>query len=320
MTPYDEFIRDTYWLMQAILKEALAVPGEIEFTLIENKNAPPLTTQRNILRALEDWHAFKLQPKVFSSENPPMVFRLNIKQKRFEELLYLFENGTKLNMAGDDLYELAHRYVRPSSDNDPRRLEAWEVMHRIKKDMPVAPESKKDTDSNSLRATFEIPPDTQWSAIVIKFENKFDIEILLKGKHLASSNADELGFIKTATKAKTVDKQWQLLQYLSVIYYAKNKQGEMMVEPTIENLARSLKVSKDAVMKTKEKLSKHLQKIFSISGDPFESYADAGYYQTKFTLTPEPDLRREEVWESGLPYNDNIKHSYLDDDLEKLPE
>jgi hypothetical protein len=156
---------------------------------------------------------------------------------------------------------------------------------------------------------FDLPPDSKWEDMTIKFkENSESIEIFSRDKLITSSDYKKMGFGKNKP-----DKQWGLLRRLAAIY-ATNEQrkGEKNVPATVTDLSQSLLGRVDQSAQTnihskKKALSSQLMQDFGIYDDPFDDYNQWGYYKTKFNLIPEPPLRyvgKEGVWIAGKKYND----------------
>lgn len=169
----------------------------------------------------------------------------------------------------------------------------------------------KDSLLNNNPAV-NLPENTQWEDIKIKFINQFDVEVYCKSKFLKKYSHIELGFVRKKTKEQKPDKQWQLLQQLAIIY--KNKK---LILPTIENLSHAMKINNDACMKIKEFLSNKLRAAFGIEHDPFDKYDPDKGYQLKFTLEPESMFRTNcDPYLSGGKfienYNSDKTKKYLD--------
>lgn len=156
---------------------------------------------------------------------------------------------------------------------------------------------------------FDLPPDSKWEDMTIKFkENSESIEIFSRDKLITSSDYKKMGFGKNKP-----DKQWGLLRRLAAIY-ATNEQrkGEKNVPATVTDLSQSLLGRVDQSAQTnihskKKALSSQLMQDFGIYDDPFDDYNQWGYYKTKFNLIPEPPLRyvgKEGVWIAGKKYDD----------------
>ena len=158
----------------------------------------------------------------------------------------------------------------------------------------------------------KLPEKSVWEDIEIRFKNQYDIEVYLKGKFLKTSNHEELGFFRSNTKDNDPDKQWGLLRLLAIIYNNKK-----IAKATLNELAQSLKITPNAIMKIKENLAKKLQKAFGLTQNPFYEYKEKGEYQTCFTLKPESELRGNgELFITKTRYHDNKEYKkhkeYLD--------
>ena len=112
MTPEEKFNRDVWWILQEIKKDSYLTPKgqRVEFSLrslpktksIRRKDVdygfPQEEVQRKLLFKLQEWKALdevEAVDDVFrgSSFIDPSIYRLTIKQPRFDELYRLYENG-----------------------------------------------------------------------------------------------------------------------------------------------------------------------------------------------------------------------------------
>lgn len=249
MTPHDAFSRDMWWLLQAIKKEMLAMPQNIEFAIADgDEGVPSATTQRNLLRRLKGWYALEFEPLFNAADKiQPAEFYLTINPKRFDELYRLFQNGIKFAIDSIDLYELANRWVRPLSYSDSKPFEAWEIMRgRVK------PSQRTKLKSGAMTEIFfKLPPDTTWPDVEIKFKNRFDVEIFLSKKFLKSCSYQELGFFKSRTKDKSPDKQWDFLRGLAAIYATAQQQKIEKVPTAIADLKKAF--GTDAAVMTRSR-------------------------------------------------------------------
>lgn len=297
--------------MRAIQRETLAIPHKIEFAISESgEGAPPVATQRNLLRRLKGWYALEFEPKINpADENPPTKLCLTIDNKRFNELYRLFENGLKFGIESSELYELANRWVRPFSYSDQKPFEAWEIMRGIIK-LPKIAKAKNSTTNEQI---FKLPQGTKWQSLEIKFESPFDVTISLNGKKLESSTHEKMGFFRSRTGDRVPDKQWALLRLLAAIYILSKQSGIERVPATIADLTKALG-TEGSVMTAKKKLSQRLQLIFGIQDDPFDDYEHWGYYKTKFNLVPESDLRRANPFEFGRKYDDEKLYGNIENE------
>lgn len=313
MTPHDDFIRDVWWLMQAIQKEYLTILRDIEFSLDTDKeNAPSIPAQRNLLRRLKGWQVLEYEPQIeLGNLDRPTHFLLTIDGKRFGDMYMLFENSLKLGIPGQELYELANRWVRPWSYNDPLNKRAWDIMKGyIKAPKPV---NRKIVSADPY---FKLPVGTTWEDIEIKFKNPFEIEVLAHGKFIKSAAYTDINLYRSRTKEQVPDKQWQFLRLLAVAYTLAPQQNMPVPAAMISDFKNSFNTTKDTVvMTTKKKLAQELQRIFGIKSDPFDDYKERGYYRTKFKLVAEPELRHDRLHESAQGFDDDLAYENGTNDL-----
>jgi hypothetical protein len=146
------------------------------------------------------------------------------------------------------------------------------------------------------RFVFNLPIGTKWEHIKIEFLNRDDVEVSINGIFFKRSNAKEMGFIRTGTRDEKNDRQWEFLSRLAAIYFSKSKSGELLIKPTIDNL-KQFNETPEVIMKIKSKLADRLKGLYGITDDPFKKYDLSRGYETKFELVPEPELRRDGLWE-----------------------
>ena len=163
---------------------------------------------------------------------------------------------------------------------------------------------------------WNIPADTRWEDITIKFQDGEKVEILVRNKHLANATYKEFRLGKNKP-----NKQWRLLHLLATIYAAQEQFAKSQSIPaTIDDLANSLlgRVNQEAkinIHTVKKNLSSQLAQNFGIAyDDPFEDYNQWGYYKAKFNVVPEPELRRENVYEVGGRLNENRVSTFDEED------
>lgn len=138
-----------------------------------------------------------------------------------------------------------------------------------------------------------LPKGAHWEDLKIVFKNEFDLMVYLRGKHVGTYSHSILGFVKRSSKDKP-DRQWDLLKLFAIL---GSNPGQM--KPTIEDLARTLKISKDACTKAKESLVNKLQVAFGLVEDPFDGYDPVFGYKPKFQIESETILRNEEPFTHG---------------------
>lgn len=208
---------------------------------------------------------------------------------------------TKLPEFG--MYPFSIRILQPKFDEIFKALKS-EFTRKLE---PILTSQKS---KNKKIIPFDnIPEGTGWENIEIKFKTRDDVEIKINETFLRNSNNEEMGFFKSGTKDKLLDKQWKFLQHLSTYVNSPS------IQPTIDTVAGALKINKDNCMKIKGKLSKGLKEIFGIKDEPFRDYEETKYYKTKFKLTPETLLRSDgEVRLSSGRYNENIEYLKEEED------
>jgi hypothetical protein len=123
----------------------------------------------------------------------------------------------------------------------------------------------------------QLPDNTKWEHITIKFLNGSDVEITLANdptyKH--TDSFDKMGF--EDSKKHAPNKQWELLQLLSI------KDGELSWENNYHLNQKEI----FSIKKKKQKLSDALQRYFQIYEDPFFSYRTERAYKIRLNLIPE---------------------------------
>ena len=210
------------------------------------------------------------------------------------------ETSRAIVLAPNQSYELHHEIIAE------QRLLRKDVadLKRLVENLPAENKPQEVKILTEKDTIIKLPIGTQWDDLEMKFENKFDVSIYYKGKFLKKYDYIALGFSRTNTTDKKSDKQWDFLIKLSITY--KNSR---LMEPTVENLSRELKMTKATCMKTKENLAKKLLIAFGIENDPFHEYDPEKGYRTKFKLQPEALLRsNKNPYSYGAQYNDNLEY------------
>lgn len=138
----------------------------------------------------------------------------------------------------------------------------------------------------SKRAVVELPSDTRWEHLELRFKDLYTLSVFYKGNRMRDCDYSDLGFARKNTRDRKPDKQWGLLLQLSIIA----EQKKMMV-PTTENLSRSLNITKAALQKNKQALAQKLSSALGIADSPFNFYDPHCGYQLKCKLRSESILR-----------------------------
>jgi len=130
----------------------------------------------------------------------------------------------------------------------------------------------------------ELPPNTKWKDITIKFLNEQEVKIT--APHL-STNVDynEMGF--RDERNRLPNRQWKLLKMFAenhgeLSWSSLRKKYDSLYSPLKEKA-----VTSDAIKKQKQLLSDRLKFYFQIDEDPFFPYKEVGAYKIKMNLIPE---------------------------------
>lgn len=149
-------------------------------------------------------------------------------------------------------------------------------------------------------AVVTLPDGAVWNDLECRFKDGHTFSVFYKGKRVGDFDHEALGFARKNTKDGKPDKQWQLLQQLSIFY-----ESDAGLKPTIANLIEHPAKNKESCHKIKQSLANKLKSAFGISDNPFLSYDDYYGYRIKFKLRPEPDLRGDgELYSSGSNFFD----------------
>ncbi len=142
---------------------------------------------------------------------------------------------------------------------------------KIKKSLPVV----------------KLPLEARWEDVELRFKDGHTIDLFYKHEFKGGYYHADLDFAMGNTKDGRPDKQWQLLSLLSIA-----TQFNKDFVATAESLAVPLKTTPGLCEKMKSKLDKKLRTAFGIKQSPFYPYNKEVGYRTKFTLVPEPAIRR----------------------------
>ena len=212
INPHDNFVRDMYWLLQAIKKEQMTSAHAIEFEIGTGEGAPNISTQRNMLQCLKNWNAIFIQPDFAAdSINPPTLFTIKFINNRFEHIYKLFSNGLKTGVDSEKIYDLANmifslvaRFRFSNADEFKKEFEAWLFMNG----KYLGTEKIEFKSGRPAEPKIKLPAGTAWPDIEIRFKNNFDIDIFVGSKNIKSTDHIELGCFKSGTKKRMPDKQY----------------------------------------------------------------------------------------------------------------
>lgn len=168
---------------------------------------------------------------------------------------------------------------------------------------PLKDISKK----NKINIDLGLPEKIEWDKVTIKIKDGLkDIEILYDGKFKRLVSFDEIGFSSSKKNVKE-NRQWELLKIFSILLIENNKLATPNHLSVMLSNQANKKITIANLYKIKKSLSDSLKSLFKTEEDPFLDYNDRGYYEIKFKLLPQPELRNKgEIWSNPSGYNDNI--------------
>jgi hypothetical protein len=144
-------------------------------------------------------------------------------------------------------------------------------------------------------AAVTLPDGARWDYLECRFKDGHTLSVFYKGKQIGNFDHADLGFARRNTKDGKPDKQWQLLQQLSIFY-----ESDTGLKPTVANLIEHPAKNKESCHKIKQSLANKLKSAFGIADSPFLRYDDYLGYRIRFKLRPEPGLRGDgELFSSG---------------------
>lgn len=166
--------------------------------------------------------------------------------------------------------------------------------------------TKPKQQINKPKIQLNFPEKVNWEKVTFKIKDGMqDLEIFYNGKYIQTLNYHELGF-SSGTKEVKEKREWALLTTLSALFVTDIKQA------TPINLANMLtkqigkEITIENIHQIKKSLAGLLKNFCHVDENPFISYSDRGYYETKFKLLPAPSLRTEELWSTASGFNDDI--------------
>ncbi|OGF60525.1 hypothetical protein A3C05_03440 [Candidatus Giovannonibacteria bacterium RIFCSPHIGHO2_02_FULL_45_40] len=173
---------------------------------------------------------------------------------------------------------------------------------------------KQDARKNKATIKLSFPELVKWERVMLKMKDGMrEIEIFYNKKHIKTADYIELGFF-IGKKQQKQDRQWGFLSALSVLAgtnHIEEATPEKM-RTMITSTSDQKNITAGSVHQIKSNLAKQLQMVFETNDAPFHDRRD--YYEPKFTILPEPDLRREEPYPQGGRLNEN--RGYEDGDEE----
>jgi len=158
-------------------------------------------------------------------------------------------------------------------------------------------------ESGKREAPIELPfPEpVQWEKVTLKIKDgQQELEIFYDNNHIITADYVRLGFF-SGKKQQKQDRQWGFLCALATLAATDIKQA------TAENMRNMVTTGKtlsiNNVQQAKKSFVERLKDIFQTRNNPFRDTRD--YYEPRFTILPEPSLRREKMWPQGGPLNEN---------------
>lgn len=120
--------------------------------------------------------------------------------------------------------------------------------------------------------SINLPENTKWEDITIRFMDDDNVEISVKGRTFCTTNFAEMGFENAKTGRP--DYQWDILKLMAL------QKGEFSwKDKTSDSIKDRFKYKK-----RKQKLKDALKKHFQLSESPFYSYKKEGVYKIKINL------------------------------------
>lgn len=180
--------------------------------------------------------------------------------------------------------------------------------------MPLSQETAKNAldikrpKQRRCNIDLHLPEKSNWDKIEIKIKKgQEDVQILYNKQHIVNTDYKELGFGKNKKNIEP-NIAWHFLCILSVLQKTDIKTATP--DNLMPMIARHTKrvTGKNNIYAIKNQLSKQLREVFYQIEDPNPFYENKQFYEPKFAVQPEPDLRNEEVWRQGGSLNENIDY------------
>jgi hypothetical protein len=244
-------MREAVWRMEPFMSEALAIHKQME------QITAPMVASMDILNAAVS----------------PLLDEISRSQESFAKIAE-WAMEKPISIEKSFVVAAAHKY--PSVD---------EVANAVIKKLGT--NSAEKSVATTERVVF-FPEGATWERTDLRFKDSHTLSVFYNRKSFGDYDCATLGLAKKNTRDKKPDKQWQFLQHLSIF-----SQYEAMSSfvPSPEGLAGPLNTTAGGCEKIKEKLSQKLKIAFGISDEPFYGYEKKSGYRTKFSLSPEPDMR-----------------------------
>lgn len=235
---------------------------------------------------------------------------------------YLYQNRSKIII--DDIEGIFAAYILKRKKPTQKRTSKKEgsvpeqEYYVVRGDALIPVASPTDilgvNRKRRVRHSVEIvlPEIAQWEKVELKMkEGLQDVEIFYDGTFIQSADYAQLGFF-SGNKQQKADRQWGFLCALAVLSATDITQATADKMRNMIAVNSKLSLNTGNVHQIKRTLVKRLRALFKTDEDPFYDRRD--YYHPKFTILPEPDLRRAEIWPQGGHLNDNRNYEEMDTD------
>lgn len=154
----------------------------------------------------------------------------------------------------------------------------------------------------SVSLTF--PEPVKWEKVLVRIkEGMREAEIFYGSTHITTADYVELGFF-TGKKTQKQNRLWHFLCAIAMLSATDITQATADKMRAMVAVNSKTIVSTGNVYQIKRSLVKRLRDIFKTEEAPF--YEGRPYYEPRFRIEPEPELRRETLWKQGGRLNENL--------------
>lgn len=190
------------------------------------------------------------------------------------------------------------RYARIHPDDQEYLVERMVIA--VERRIPIPKQAQVIETQKRIVA---MPPGATWDdgKTKLKMESDRTLSVFYSGELVRNYDYEELGFARKNTKPALPDRQWEMLEKLSMadLYGGAFK-------PTVASLAEEMRMSPSACQQIKCSLAKKLKAAFGMPGQPFRKYDPTEGYRLKASLEPIGLLRGGgELYRPGGSLHDN---------------
>jgi len=177
-------------------------------------------------------------------------------------------------------YSLKQKYY-PFVDNLIKSIEKGESIGLV---LPFL--SQLSTPSKKRITPLELPPDTKWEHIFLKFIDNESIEITGRDKYIRVATFREMGFENRKKSGRPPSALWHFLYALALTRGTLSWDilKEKVKKPDL--IYKSLQTAR----KNKQLVSDKLKLFFNIDDDPIVYNRKEKIYQTKFSILPQDHM------------------------------